>query len=167
VHPSWSAIYLQDGIKWTPGEKSERLARTSVVPTQTQVQSFANGTELTADELEQFARGLVILVDWLVDLPVIPSGIEGWIAEARRTHKYRAEYRLSILRYVAALAESIMAKTCMLNEQSSMEHRLLIEFYWMLNKIPEYLVQTNCMDCCEGLDHMEERQADLQELWIS
>jgi hypothetical protein len=46
-----------------------------------------------------------------------------------------------------------------------MEHRLLVEFYWMLHKIPEYLVQINCMDCCEGLDHMGERQAGLQELW--
>jgi hypothetical protein len=35
----------------------------------------------------------------------------------------------------------------------------------MLHKIPEYLVQTNCMDYCEGLDHMGERQAGLQELW--
>jgi hypothetical protein len=63
------------------------------------------------------------------------------------------------------MAESIMAGTCLLNEQSSMEHRLLVEFYWMLHKFPEYVVQTNCMDCCEGLDHMEERQAGLQESW--
>jgi hypothetical protein len=53
------------------------------VPTPAQVQSLTNGTELTADKLEQFARGLVILVDWLVDLPVIPPGTEGWTAEAR------------------------------------------------------------------------------------
>jgi hypothetical protein len=165
VYPLWSAIYLQDGMQWTAGEKGERLARNSVVPTQALVQSFANGTELTADELEQFAQGLVILVDWLVHLPVIPPGIEGWIAEAPRTHKYCVEYRLSILGYVAAMAESIMAGTCLLNEQSSMEHRLLVEFYWLLHKILEYLVQTNCMDCCEGLDYMGERQAGLQELW--
>jgi hypothetical protein len=157
VYPSWSAIYLQDGIQWTPGEKGERLARNTVVPTQAQVQSFANGTELTADELEQFARGLVILIDWLVDLPVIPLGIEGWTAEARHTYKYRVEYRLSILCYVATMAESITAGTCLLDEKSSMEHRLLVEFYWLLHKIPEYLVQTNCMDCCEGLDYMGER----------
>jgi hypothetical protein len=135
------------------------------VPTETQAQSLANGTELTADELEQFARGLVILVDWLVDLPVIPPGIEAWTAEARRTHKNRVEYRLSILCYVAAMAESILAGTCLLDEQSTTWHRLLMEFYWMLHKIPEYLVQTNCMDCCEGLDHTGERQAGLQELW--
>jgi hypothetical protein len=128
-------------------------------------QSLANRTELTADELEQFARGLVILINWLVDLPVIPPGIEGWTAEARRTHKYRVEYRLSILCYVAAMAESIMAGICLLDEQSSMEHRLLVEFYWLLHKFPEYLVQTNCMDCREGLDYMGEMQAGLQELW--
>jgi hypothetical protein len=46
-----------------------------------------------------------------------------------------------------------------------MEHRLLVEFYWLLHKTPEYLVQTKCMDCCEGFDYMGERQAGLQELW--
>jgi hypothetical protein len=76
MYPSWSAIYLQDGMHWTPGEKGERLARNQVVPTEAQAQFLANGTELTADELEQFARGLVILVDWLVDLPVIPTWTE-------------------------------------------------------------------------------------------
>jgi hypothetical protein len=36
----------------------------------------------------------------------------------------------------------------------------------MLHKIPEYLVWTNCMDCCEGLNHTtRERQAGLKELW--
>jgi hypothetical protein len=103
--------------------------------------------------------------DWLVDLPVIPPGTEGWTAEARRMHKNCVEYRLSILCYVAAMAESIPARTCLLDEQSTTEHCLLVEFYWMLHKIPEYLVQTNCMDCYEGLDHIWERQAGLQELW--
>jgi hypothetical protein len=165
MYPSWSAIYLQDGMHWTPGEKGERLARNQVVPTEAQAQSPANGTELTADELEQFAWGLVILVDWLVDLPVIPPETEAWEAETRRTHKNHVEYRLPILRYIAAMTESILAETCRLDEQSTTEHRLLVEFYWMLHKIPEYLVQTNCMDCCEGLDHTGERQAGLQELW--
>jgi hypothetical protein len=154
-------------MHWTPGEKGERLARNQVVPTEAQAQSLANGTELTADELEQFARGLVILVDWLIDLSVILAGTEAWTAEARRTHKNRIEYRLSILRYVAAMAEkhSILAGTCLLDEQSTTDHRLLVEFYWMLHKIPEYVVQTNCTDCCEGLNHTKERQAGLQELW--
>jgi hypothetical protein len=53
MYPSWSAIYLHDGMHWTPGEKGERLARNQVVPTEAQAQSLANGTELTADELEQ------------------------------------------------------------------------------------------------------------------
>jgi hypothetical protein len=77
MYPSWSAIYLQDGMHWTPAEKGERMARNQVVPTEAQAQSLANGTELTADELEQFARGLVIFVDWLVDLPVILPGDQG------------------------------------------------------------------------------------------
>jgi hypothetical protein len=96
---------------------------------------------------------------------VIPPRTEAWTTEARQTHKYRVEYRLSIICYVAAMAESILTGTCLLDEQSTTEHRLLVEFYWMLHKILEYLVQTNCMDCCEGLDHTEERQAGLQELW--
>jgi hypothetical protein len=150
----------------TPGEKNAWLSRNSVVPTQEQVQSLANGTDLAAKELEQFARGLVILVDWVVDLPVDPSWIEGWIAETRHTHKYHLEYRLSILSYVAAMAESIMAGIWLLDEQSSMEHCLLLKLFWLLHKIPEYLgVQTNCMNCCEGLDFMGERQTGLQELW--
>jgi hypothetical protein len=76
MYPSWSAVYLQDGMNWTPAEKGERLARNQVVPTEAQAQSLANGTELTANELEQFARGLVILVDWLIDLSVILPGIQ-------------------------------------------------------------------------------------------
>jgi hypothetical protein len=129
MYSSWSAIYPQDGMHWTPGEKGERLARNQVVPTEAQAQTHANGTELTADEREQFARGLVILVDWLVDLPVIPPRIEGWTAEARHTHKNCVEYRLSILCYVAAMTESILAGTCLLDEQSTTEHRLLVEIY--------------------------------------
>jgi hypothetical protein len=25
MYPSWSAIYLQDGMQWTPGEKAQQL----------------------------------------------------------------------------------------------------------------------------------------------
>jgi hypothetical protein len=86
MYPLWSAIYLRDGMHWTPGEKGERLARNQVVPTEAHAQSLANRIELTADDLEQFARGLVILVDWLVELLVIPPETEAWTAEARRTN---------------------------------------------------------------------------------
>jgi hypothetical protein len=37
VYPLWSAIYLQDGMQWTPGAKSARLVKNSVVPTQAPV----------------------------------------------------------------------------------------------------------------------------------
>jgi hypothetical protein len=45
VYPSWSAIDLQDGMQWTPGEKGERLARTwnSVVPTQARTNLLQTG----------------------------------------------------------------------------------------------------------------------------
>jgi hypothetical protein len=32
MYPSWSAIYLHDGMHWTPAENDERLARNQVVP---------------------------------------------------------------------------------------------------------------------------------------
>jgi hypothetical protein len=34
MYPSWSAIYLQDGMHWTPAEKGDRLTRNQVVPTE-------------------------------------------------------------------------------------------------------------------------------------
>jgi hypothetical protein len=63
------------------------------------------------------------------------------------------------------MGESIMAGTCLLNEQCSMEHRLLVGFFWLLHKLPEYLVQANCMDYCDGLNFMGERQAGFKEVW--
>jgi hypothetical protein len=36
MYPSWSAIYLQDGMHWTTAEKGERLAKNQVVPTEAQ-----------------------------------------------------------------------------------------------------------------------------------
>jgi hypothetical protein len=72
-------------------------------------------------------------------LPVYLPLSEGWTSEAKKAHLVQLEYRMTILRYVVAMAERIMAGTCPLNEQSNMEHRLLVEI-WLLHKIPEYLV---------------------------
>jgi hypothetical protein len=69
---------------------------------------------------------------------------------------------MTILRYVLAMANSIMTETCSLTAQSHMEYRLLAEFYWMLHKIPEYLVQTDCEDCCDKLRFLGGRKAGLQ-----
>jgi hypothetical protein len=72
---------------------------------------------------------------------------------------------MTILRYVLAMADIIMSETCTLSAQGHMEYRLLVEFYWMLHKIPEYLVQTDREGCCDKLRFLGERKAGLKELW--
>jgi hypothetical protein len=85
--------------------------------------------------------------------------------EARKAHVLEMEYRMTILRYVLAMADNIMSETCTLSAQSHMEYRLLVEFYWMLHKIPEYLVRTDHEGCCDKLRFLGEQKAGLQELW--
>jgi hypothetical protein len=50
----------------------------------------------------------VTIVDWVSTLPVYPPAIEGWTLEARKAHMLEMEYRMTILRYVLAMADSIM-----------------------------------------------------------
>jgi hypothetical protein len=100
-----------------------------VAPTEALFNSLADGTELTDDELQLFSRGLVTIVDWVSTLPVYPPTIEGWTLEARKAHAMEMEYRMTILRYVLAMADSIMSESCTLSAQSHMEYRLLVEFY--------------------------------------
>jgi hypothetical protein len=135
-----------------------------VKPTPAQFNSLAAGTDVTDDELQQFARGLVIIADWVSTLPVYPPLIECWTSEARKAHLAQVEYHMTIMRYVLAMADSIVAGTCPLNERSNPKYRLSVEFYWMLHKIPEYLVRTDCEDCCNKLKFMGERKAGLHEL---
>jgi hypothetical protein len=165
MYPTYSAVYNQDGLIWSTIERYTRAERQSVTPTEELFRSLSDGTELTADELQLFARGLVTIVDWVSTLPLYPPSIEGWTLEARKAHVLEIEYRMTILRYVLAMADGIMAETCPLSAQSHMEYRLLVEFYWMLHKIPEYLVQTDREGCCDKLRFMGERKAGLQELW--
>jgi hypothetical protein len=108
-----------------------------VTPTEAQLRTLADGTELTDDEMQQFARGLVVIVDWVSTFPVYPPMIEGWTSEARKAHLHQMEYCMVIMRYVLTLADTIMSGTCPLNARSSLEYRLLVEFYWMLHKIPD------------------------------
>jgi hypothetical protein len=167
VYSSWAAIYRQDGLGWSPAERYSRTERQSVVPTPTQFNSLATGTDLRDEELQQFARGLVFIVSWVLRLPVYPPLIEGWTSEAKKAHLTQMEYRLNILPYVLAMAESMMAGTCPLNERSNLEHRLLVEFYWLLHKLPKYPVRTGCEDCCDKLRFMGKRKAGFQEMWIT
>jgi hypothetical protein len=46
-----------------------------------------------------------------------------------------------------------------------MEHRLLVEFFWMLHKIPDYLIRSDVEDCGSKLRYMGKRMAGIQELW--
>jgi hypothetical protein len=140
VYPAGAAVYNEDGIGWSPAERYFRSERQSVTPTLAQFKSLASGTDLTDDALQQFARGLVIIVDWVSTLSVYPSLIEGWTLEARKAHLAHMEYRMTIMRYILAMADSIMAGTCPLNERSNLEYRLLVEFYWMQHKIPDVTV---------------------------
>jgi hypothetical protein len=68
------------------------------------------------------------------------------------------EYHMTILRYVLAMADSIMSETCTLSAQSHIEYRLLVEFYWMLHKIPEYLVRIDPEGCCDKLRFWESKR---------
>jgi hypothetical protein len=165
MYPTFSAVYNQDGLGWTTIERYTRSERQSVTPTEALFNSLADGTELTDDELQLFARRLVTIVDWVSTLPVYPPAIEGWTLEARKAHVLEMEYRMTILRYVLAMADNIMSETCTLSAQSHVEYRLLVEFYWMLHKIPEYLVRTDCEDSCDKLRFLGERKAGLQEMW--
>jgi hypothetical protein len=165
MYPTFSAVYNQDGLRWSTIERYTRSERQSVAPTEALFNLLADGTELTDDELQLFARGLVTIVDWVSTLPVYPPAIEGWTLEARKAHAMEMEYRMTILRYVLAMADSIMSETCTLSARSHMGNRLLVEFYWMLHKIPEYLVRTDREGCCNKLRFLGERKAGLQELW--
>jgi hypothetical protein len=115
VYPAWAAVYNQDGLGWSPAERYSRSEQQVVSPTEVQFKLLATWTDLTDDELQQFARGLVIIVDWVSTLLVYPPLIEGWTSEARKAHLAQMEYRMTIMRYVLAMADSIMAGTCPLN----------------------------------------------------
>jgi hypothetical protein len=44
-------------------------------------------------------------------------------------------------------------------------HKLLVEFYWLLHKIPEYIIRTNSEGCAESVNFTEPQLAGLRELW--
>jgi hypothetical protein len=118
MYPTFAATYNQDGLRWSMIERYTRSERQSLAPTEALFNSLADGTELTDDELQMFARGVVTIVDWVSTLPVYPPAIEGWTLEARKAHVLEMEYRMTILRYFLAMADSIMSETCTLSAQS-------------------------------------------------
>jgi hypothetical protein len=77
MYPMFLAVYNQDGLRWSTIERYTRSERQSVTPTEALFSLLADGTHLTDDELQLFARGLVTIVDWVSTLPVYPPAIEG------------------------------------------------------------------------------------------
>jgi hypothetical protein len=63
MYPTFSAVYNQDGLRWSTIERYTWSERQSVAPTEALFNLLADGTELTDDELQLFARGLVTIVD--------------------------------------------------------------------------------------------------------
>jgi hypothetical protein len=57
MYPTFAAVYDQDGLRWSMIERYTRSERQSVAPTEALFNLLADGTELTDDELQLFARG--------------------------------------------------------------------------------------------------------------
>jgi hypothetical protein len=64
TYPTFLAVYNQDGLGWSTIERYTRSERQSVTPTEAQFNLLADGTELTDDELQLFAQGLMTIVVW-------------------------------------------------------------------------------------------------------
>jgi hypothetical protein len=165
VYPTWADVWTQEGLNWTPQERLDRQARAAVLPGQADFDSLAVGTELTEEELQQFARGLVVIAGYVSAFPIDSPLLPDWLPEHRQAHQVRKEYRLTLLRYVVTLARSIMDGNCKLVANDYKQHRLLVEFYWMLHKIPDFLLKTDADECAESCSFLGERVAGMRELW--
>jgi hypothetical protein len=75
------------------------------------------------------------------------------------------EYRLAICQYVLELAQNMLQGTAHLAKDETDAHKLLVEFYWMLHKIPEYLLRTDSEGCAEKVTFVGPQVAGLRELW--
>jgi hypothetical protein len=150
VYPTWADVWTQEGLNWTPQERLERQARAAVSPGQADFDSLAVGTELTEEELQQFARGQVVIAGYVSAFPIDPPLLANWLPKHKQAHQVRKEYRLTLLRYVVTLARTIIEGNCKLVATDYKQHRLLVEFYWMLHKIPDFLLKTNADECAES-----------------
>jgi hypothetical protein len=158
-------VTLQEGQGWSPVELRDRTVRASSKPSPEQYNALANGAELTEDELQRLARGLVAIVGWLLDFPMEPLLI-GWASKSKRAgHDLNEDYQLAMCRYVVDMAQNILSGELKLTRESHDEYRLLMEFYWLLHKIPEYLLRTNSESCAEGVMFTGFKLAGIRELW--
>jgi hypothetical protein len=71
----------------------------------------------------------------------------------------------SHLQYILELAGSILKGDADLGKDEIDAHKLLVEFYWLLHQIPEYLIRTNSEGCAESVSFTGPQLVGLRELW--
>jgi hypothetical protein len=130
-------VVLQEGRGWSQAELRDRTVRANSKPSPEQDNALADGTKLTEDEQQRLARGLVVIVGWLLDFPMEPLMLP-WASKVERAgHDLNEDYRLAMCRYVHDMAQNILSGELKLTRESHNKYRLLMEFYWLLQKIPE------------------------------
>jgi hypothetical protein len=89
-----------------------------------------------------------------------------WASKAERSgHDLNEDYRLAMCRYVLDMAQNILLGELKLTRESHDKYRLLMEFYKLLHKIPEYLLMTNLEGCADGVMFTGFKLAGIRELW--
>jgi hypothetical protein len=165
VYPKFEDISAQDGIRWTDGERTGRTARSVCEPDSTQYNALANGVELSSADLQMLGKGLVSIVGWLMELPIEPLAIDLWTRKDVLKLSHDQDYRLAICQYIPELTQSILKGDADLGKDETDAHKLLVEFYWLLHQIPEYLIRTNSEGCAESVSFTGPQLVDLRELW--
>jgi hypothetical protein len=165
VYPKFEDISAQDEIRWTDGERTERTARSVREPDSTQYNALANGVELSSADLQMLGKGLVSIVEWLMELPTEPLAIDLWTREDVLKLSQNQEYRLAICQYILELAQSILKGDADLEKDEIDAHKLLVEFCSLLHQISEYLIRTNSEGCTESVSFTRSRLVGLRELW--
>jgi hypothetical protein len=148
---------MEKGPRGQPGQVCE--------PDSIQYNALANGVELSSSDLQMLGKGLVSIVGWLMELPMEPLVIDLWTREDVLKLTQDQEYRLAICQYIQELAESILKSDADLGKNETDAHKLLVEFYWLLYEIPEYLVRTNSEGCAESVSFTGPQLVGLRELW--
>jgi hypothetical protein len=165
VYPKFEDISAQDGTGWTDGERTVKTARSVCQSDSAQYNAPANGVELGSADLQMLKKGLASIVGWLMKLPMQPLAIDLWTREDALRLSQDQEYRLAICQYIQELAQSILKGEAHLGKDETDAHRMLVEFYWLLHKIPEYLLNTDSEGCAENVNFMGPQLAGLKELW--
>jgi hypothetical protein len=94
--------------RWSQVERRDRTERAAAKPSQQQYDALANGTELTKNELQMLARGLVVIVGWLMEFLMEPLLLNFYIQTDRNAYDLSEDYQLAVCRYILELAENIL-----------------------------------------------------------